>query len=422
MMLYNSYSWTRLLLQRLATAGLLLLLIAGCDSAGTSEEAPPPPRPLTATEKHVVDTDNTFGLKLLRATVDAETPSTNVFLSPISVSMALGMTLNGARGETRAAMETALEKQDLSPAEINDAYRGLIDLLEGLDSNVEMALANSIWYREGLPVKQAFIDTNRTHFDAKVAGLDFSAPTASDRINSWVNDETRGTISEIVSDQIPKRIVMYLINATYFKGQWRNQFDPAKTEKEPFHRADGSTVSVPMMEKTEDVVHPTYATKEFRAVDIAYGDSLYSMTILLPNKEASVREVVDSLDTETWTRLTERLSPQEFSRLKMPKFTLHYKKELSDVLTDLRMGVAFTDQANFRNIADTSLAISKVKHKTFLKVDEEGTEASGATSVGVRVTSAPPWFVVNRPFVVVIRENHSGTILFIGTVMDPTAG
>ena len=407
----------------LVVTGLLTLSGLGCDSAGPTEpKEAPPPRPLTATEQQTVNADNTFGLKLLRSTLAAEDGSNNVFLSPLSVSMALGMTLNGARGETRAAMETALEKQDLSPAEINNAYRGLIDLLEGLDPNVEVALANSIWYREGLPVKQAFIDTNRTHFDAEVTGLDFADPSAPDRINGWVNDETRGNIPEIVPNSIPSEIVMYLINATYFNGPWRDQFDPAKTEKEPFHRADGSTVSVPMMEKTEDVVHPTYATKEFRAVDIAYGDSLYSMTILLPNKEASVREVADSLDTETWTQVTEGLSPQSLSRLKMPKFMLRYEKDLNDVLTDLGMGIAFTGQANFRDIADMPLAISKVKHKTFLKVDEEGTEASGATSVEVRVTSAPPSFVVNRPFVVVIRENHSGTILFIGTVADPAAG
>jgi serpin B len=407
----------------LVVTGLLTLFGLGCDSAGPTEpKEAPPPRPLTAIEQQTVNADNTFGLKLLRSTLAAEDGSNNVFLSPLSVSMALGMTLNGARGETRAAMETALEKQDLSPAEINDAYRGLIDLLEGLDPNVEVALANSIWYREGLPVKQAFIDTNRTHFDAEVTGLDFADPSAPDRINGWVNDETRGNISEIVPDSIPPEIVMYLINATYFNGPWRDQFDPSKTEDGSFRRADGSTVTVPMMEKTENVQHPTYTTDQFRAVDIAYGDSLYSMTILLPNEETSVQEVVDSLDTETWTQVTEGLSPQSLSRLKMPKFTLRYEKTLNDVLTDLGMGVAFTNQANFRDIADTSLAISKVKHKTFLKVDEEGTEASGATSVEVRVTSAPPSFVVNRPFVVVIRENHSGTILFIGTVADPAAG
>ncbi len=406
----------------LVLTGLLAILGLGCDSAGPTEpKDAPPPRSLTATEQDVVDTDNSFGLTLLRATVEAEDPSKNVFLSPLSVSMALGMTLNGARGETRAAMETALEKQDLSPAEINDAYRGLIDLLEGLDPNVEVALANSIWYRQGLPVKQAFIDTNRTHFDAEVAALDFADPSAPDRINGWVNDETRGNIPEIVPNSIPPEIVMYLINATYFNGPWRDQFDPSNTEQDSFHRADGSTVTVPMMEKTEAVVHPTYTTDQFRAVDVAYGDSLYSMTVLLPNGETSVEEVVDSLDTETWTRVTEGLSPQSLSRLKMPKFTLRYEKTLKDVLTDLGMGIAFTDAANFRDIADTSLAISKVKHKTFLRVDEEGTEASAATSVSIGVTSAPPSFVVDRPFVVALRENHSGTILFVGTVMDPTA-
>jgi serpin B len=367
-----------------------------------------------------VDTDNTFGLKLLRSAVHAEEESTNVFLSPISVSMALGMTLNGARGDTRAAMEATLEKQGLAPSEINDAYRGLIDLLEGLDPNVEVDLANSIWYRESFPVRQAFIDTNRTHFDAEVEGLDFADPAASDQINGWVNDETRGNIPNIVPNQIPADVIMYLINATYFKGPWQDRFNPAKTSHETFHRADGSTVTVPMMEKTEDVVHPSYATDQFQAVDLAYGDSLYSMTVLLPHKEATVQDVVDGLDTETWTEVTEGLTPTMFGRLQLPKFTLRYKKTLNNILTDLGMGIAFTDQANFRGIADKPLAISEVKHKTFLQVDEEGTEASGVTSVGIRVTSAPPSFVVNRPFVVVLRERHSDTILFIGTVMDPT--
>jgi len=407
------------------TAGALLVLASGCDfgtaDSDRDDQDAPPPRPLTATEKQVVEADNAFGLKLLRSTVQSEGEPSNVFVSPISVSMALGMTLNGARGETREAMETALQKQNLSPDAINDAYRGLIDLLEGLDPNVEVALANSIWYRETLPVRQAFIDTNRVHFDAEVAGLDFSNPGASERINGWVNDATRGNIPDIVPAQIPPEIVMYLINATYFKAPWRTQFDPANTEDGPFHRADGSTAAVPMMTRSESVVHPYAQTEQFRAIDLAYGDSLYSMTILLPHEDTSVREVVDGLTPETWNRLTDQLAPKSFSRLQLPKFTLRYKKQLKDVLTDLGMGIAFTERANFRSIADTALAISKVTHKTFLRVDEEGTEASAATSVGVSVTSAPPSFIVDRPFLVVIRENHSGTILFIGTVVDPTA-
>jgi serine protease inhibitor len=412
------------LVRRLVAAGLLVFFGLGCDSTGPEDTADaPPPRPLTAAEDQVVDADNAFGLTLLRSTVDTEGTSKNVFLSPISVSMALGMTLNGARGETRSGMKAALEKQDLSPTDINDAYRGLIDLLEGLDPNVEVALANSIWYREGLPVKQAFIDTNRAHFDAEVEALDFADPSASDRINGWVNDQTRGNIEKIVPSQIPSNPVMYLINAIYFNGPWRDQFDPSNTAPEPFHRGDGSTVSVPMMEKTKNVVHPTYQAEQFRAVDIAYGDSLYSMTVLLPHEDASVQSVVDSLDTETWTEMTSGLSPQSLSRLKMPRFTLRYGKTLNDVLKDLGMGVAFTGRANFRGIADLSLAIDKANHKTFLRVDEEGTEASAATSVEIEpISSAPPSFVVDQPFVVAIREHHSGTSLFLGTIMDPTAG
>jgi len=404
MMAEARFHWFSPFVQRFVAVGLPLLLVAGCGGIGESE------------------TDNSFGLTLLRTTVEAEEEAKNIFLSPPSVSMALGMALNGARGETREAMETTLEKQDLSSTEINDAYRGLIDLLEGLDPKVEVALANSIWYREGLPVRQAFIDTNRAHFDAEVAGLDFSDPEASDRINGWVSDETHGNIPEIVPGQIPPDIVTYLINAAYFKGQWRTKFDSSKTQDGPFHLADGSTATVPMMERTEAVRPPYLRTEQFTAVDLAYGDSLYTMTMLLPHEESSVQEVVDSLDADTWGRVTEQMAPKELSVLKMPTFALRYEKDLNGILANLGMGIAFTNQANFRGIADTSLAISKVKHKTYLDVDEEGTEASAATSVGIGMTSVSPSFVADRPFVVAIRENHSGTILFIGTVMNPAAG
>ena len=398
-------------------------LAGGCDLAGsdTDTSAPAdPPRPLTAAEKDVVTADNAFGLSLFRETVRAEDGG-NVFLSPLSVSMALGMTLNGARGDTRAAMETALRKQDLDPDEINDAYRGLLDLLTTLDPSVEVSIANSIWHDNHFNVKQPFIDTNREHFDAEVAGLDFADPSASDRINNWVADATGGNIDAIVPRRIPGDLRMYLINATYFAGDWRVPFDPADTRERPFTRADGSTVSVPMMERTENVTHPFYRTDAFTAVDVAYGDSLYSMTLLVPRGDNTVQGLVDTLDTDTWARITDRMRPQGLSRLQMPKFTLEDERSLPRILRSLGMGIAFSDGANFRDIADANLAIDDVKHKTTLQVDEEGTEASAATAVGIGVVSGPPEVVVDRPFVVAIRENHSGTILFLGTVMDPTA-
>jgi len=410
----------------LSIGTVLLGLVAGCDLFAPSEDASTaPPRALTSTEKQVVASDQRFGLRLFRTAFQAGSEDANangnVLLSPVSVSMALGMTLNGARGETRTAMEEALEKQDLSPAEINDAYRGLIDLLEGLDPTVEMALANAIWYRRSLPVRPAFIDTNEVHFDAEVTGLDFSDPDASKRMNDWVKDKTQSNIERIVPSEIPKATMMYLMNATYFKGSWRAKFDPEKTEDAPFHLADGSTTSLPMMERTENVRPPYLQTEEFTAVDLAYGDSLFSMTVLLPREKHTVADVVDDLDAEQWSRITEKMRPRALRRLAMPRFTVRYEKTLNDILSALGMTVAFTHQANFRGIADTSLALDKVKHKTFLRVDEDGTEASAATSVGVGIVSADPAVVVDRPFVVAIRENHSGTILFLGAVMNPSA-
>ena len=406
-------------------AGVLLFgtaLLGGCDLAGSDTDASAPadpPRPLTANETQVVEADNAFGLSLFRETVRAENGGT-VLLSPLSVSMVLGMTLNGARGDTRTAMETALRKQDLAPAEINDAYRGLLDLLTTLDPSVEVSIATSIWH-DDVDVKQPFIDTNREHFDAEVAGLDFADPSASDRINTWVADATGGNIDAIVPGRIPDHLRMYLVNATYFAGDWRVPFDPADTRERPFIRADGSTVSVPMMERTESVTHPFYRTDAFTAVDVAYGDSLYAMTLLVPRGDNTVQGLVDTLDTETWARITDRMSPRSLSRLQIPKFTLEYERSLPRILRSLGMGIAFSDDANFRDIADANLAIDDVKHKTTLRVDEEGAEASAATAVGIGVVSVPPEVIVDRPFVVAIRENHSGTILFLGTVMDPTA-
>lgn len=400
-----------------------LLFVAGCGLTGSETDASAPadpPRALTAAEKQVVAADNEFGLSLFRETVGADAGE-NVFLSPLSVSMALGMTLNGARGETRAAMETALRKQDLAPGEINDAYRGLIDFLKGLDPSVQVAIANSIWHDSDFTVKQPFIDTNQEHFDAEVAGLDFADPSASKRINDWVAQATDDNIREIVPETIPDRMRMYLINATYFAGKWRVPFDPANTQERPFERADGSTVSVPMMERTEDVVHPVARTDAYTAVDIAYGDSLYSMTLLVPRGENTVEGLVDTLDADAWSRITDRMRSRELSRIQIPKFTLEYERSLNDILSSLGMGIAFSDAADFTDIADANLAITEVKHKTRLEVDEEGTEASAATSVGIGIVSLPPEVVVDRPFVVAIRENHSGTILFLGTVMDPTA-
>lgn len=397
------------------------LLTSACDV--NTPESDAPPRRLSAKEKRTVQSGNAFGLKLFRQVQAANENDPNLVLSPLSVSMALGMTLNGAEGETRAAMEKTLERSDLSASQINAAYRSLIDLLVDLDPSVDLKLANSIWHRETFTVEQAFLDTNRVHFDATVEALDFNSPQAVDRINQWVSTSTEGNIDEIVEGPIPSLTMMYLVNGVYFKGQWRQRFDAKKTEPAPFHRPDGSTSEVDMM-KIEDPRFPVNRTNQLTAVDLAYGDSLYTMTVVLPNEGVSVDSVVDDLDQQTWSRVTSDLSPQSLASFEMPKFTLDYKKELKKVLSSLGMERAFDPQrANFGGINPNQkdLHIENVTHKTHLQVNEEGTEASAATSVGIGVTSAPPKIRVDRPFAFVLREQHSGTILFIGSVTDPAA-
>ncbi len=405
----------------LVLALFVCFALASCDAAGP-EEGAEPPRALTAQEAQLVEAENRFGLALFEA-ISRDAPGENVFISPLSVSMALGMTLNGARGETRAAMEETLELAGLSQAEINASYRSLIGLLRGLDPGVTFTLANSIWYRQTFEVRQAFIDTSKKYFDAEVAALDFRSPEAPETINGWVSDNTQGKIEQIVQ-AIPSNVVMYLINAIYFKGTWQYQFDEEKTREAPFTRADGAEVTVDMMTLEEPTL-PYYRDEQVTAVELPYGDSLYAMTILLPRRGGNVDSLAARLDAGRWSETTGGLRGRELSALEMPRFTLEYKKKLNDVLKALGMEIAFDKRrANFGGINETlakKLYIDEVMHKAFIEVDEAGTEAAAATSVSIGITSAPPAVRIDRPFVFAIREHHSGTILFIGKVTDPTA-
>ena len=404
-------------------AGLLVLAAAWSCSGPTEPSERRLPRALTSQEADLVASDNLFGLKLFGAVCEAEPAEQNMLLSPLSVALALGMTLNGAAGETQAAMRVTLELAGLDEQEINEAYRSLIDLLRGMDPKVTVRIANSIWYRSGFPIAADFVLRNETCFDAVVEALDFSLPGAADIINAWVDEATSGLIDAIVKAPIPAEAVMYLINAIYFKGNWRQQFPAGKTEDAPFLLEGGGERTVPMM-RLEGATMPVYYGETFSALDLAYGDSLYSMTVLLPEAGHTAAEVVAALDQTTWSEVLDNLYPIEFAVIELPRFELEYEVELKDVLTALGMGVAFDPVAADFSRMDAGghpgLWIEKVKHKTFMKVDEKGTEAAAVTAV-VMIRSLPPVFRVERPFVLVIRERHSGTILFIGRMMDPGA-
>jgi len=403
---------------------LAVLLVYCGNSPSGPQQITGLPRELSLGEQGLIAADNVFGLKLFREIHGQEEGGANLFISPLSVAMALGMTYNGAAGTTQEAMQATLELHDLTLEEVNQAYRDLIDLLRGLDPAVEFTLGNSIWYREGLPVRQEFLDVNREYFDAEVTGLDFASPDAAPTINAWVADKTNGRIEQIVEAPISPELVMFLINAIYFKGMWTTEFDKELTRDAPFTLADGSQKQVETMFYPEPDSVLYYADSQVEVLDLVYGGRAYSMTIVLPAQGTDLAPIIESLDSEAWNRWVGGLAPRK-AIVAMPKFTLEYELEMNEVLRALGMEIAFEPfNADFSKIyqGPENLYISRVKHKTFVDVNEEGTEAAAVTSVEIGITSMPPMINVDRPFLFVIREKYSGTILFMGVMMDPAPG
>ena len=412
---------------RSAAAAALITLACGPAGPFTGPAAITAlPRALTSAEQRLIATDNRFALTLLgQVTADTRDAPRNLFLSPLSVAMALAMTTNGAAGSTEAAMRAALGLEGMTVAEVNEGYRGLIALLRGLDPRARFTLANSIWYRQELAVLQPFLDVTQQSYDARVAPLDFRSPTAAQTINAWVSEQTAGRITEIVEPVLPEAAVMYLINAIYFKGDWTQQFDRGRTAPRPFRLADGSTVSVPTMTHGREADVRVYRDATVEVLDLPYGGRAFSMTIVMPPEPAGIDALLASLTAQAWDGWIAGLDSTA-SEVYLPKFVLSSELLLNSTLTALGMGIAFDcdppDMADFTRMhVPQEVCITRVKHKSFVDVNEEGTEAAAVTAVEMGVTSAPAAIVVDRPFLFAIRETLSGTILFVGVMRNPAA-
>ena len=407
-------------------AALVLALAAACTDSPSGPSAVPDsltalPRTLSEGEQAAIASSNRFAFDLFRS-INRRFIDTNVFISPLSASFALGMTLNGADGETFEGMRQALRIDDTDRSVINDAYRDLIKLLLELDPSVDMRIANAIWYRNTFPFHRAFFDTVSHYFDARVAGLDFASPATVDRINAWVDTATAGKIPKVI-DGIDDSLVMLLMNAIYFKGSWRSQFDPAQTRTAPFATERGSSYSASMMHL--DAPHLALAhLNGVQAVDLPYGRAAFTMTAILPPAGTDVDAFIETLDQSKWDAIIGALHNTK-ADVYLPKFRMAWEDTLNDDLKAMGMENAFCEGcANFLRMSPVGdqLFISFVKQNTFVNVNEEGTEAAAVTTVGVGVTSLPPSIRFNRPFVFVIRERLSGTILFIGKVAVPVSG
>jgi serpin B len=395
-----------------------LAVVAACRTATEPSRDRAPlealPRALTSSEQKVVNAANDFSFSFFRQVSGAEKDA-NVFTSPLSASMALGMTMNGAAGATYDQMREALAFGGASETEINQGYKGLISLLRGLDPAVTFRIANSIWYRNDFPFHQSFLDAGKSWFDAEVTALDFASPAAVTTINDWVRSTTAGKIPSIL-DGIDRNHVMFLINAIYFKGAWREPFDPALTTNAQFRGVAGNQ-PMRLMHRNGKILY--LATPDFEAADLPYGNSAFTMTIVLPREGKSVEALATSLQGSTWSSWTGQLR-EVLIDLYLPRFKLEWERKLKDDLKALGMRDAFVGNvADFTRMSPLGrkLYVSEVKQKSYVDVNEEGTEAAAVTKVAGGITSAPPAMRVDRPFLFVIRERLSGTVIFMGKIV-----
>jgi serpin B len=373
---------------------------------------------LTKSEEILAKGSNTFAFGLLRSIAAAGEGSDHIFVSPLSAGLAFGMLSNGAAGDTFDEIGRTFGFADISNEDINNYYLKMLTELKAADKKVALESANSIWIRNGFPVLDAFVKVNKEKYDAEVRNEDFSNPATLAMINAWCAEKTHGKIDRII-DELPEDAVMCLMNALYFKGIWSKPFDKAFTlDNTPFYNEDGTTTPVSMMHKERMA---RYAAGEgFEMVELPYGNEAFSMMLLLPEKGSTVTSVAESLDATVWDDCLARLWKCEVD-LRFPRMSIKYEIELNDVLKSMGMPLAFDElKADFSRInPDRPLYISKVVQKTTLDINEEGTEAAAVTVivVGDMLSPGPPERVTmtfDRPFLLFIRENSTGVILFAG--------
>lgn len=360
---------------------------------------------------------NIFGIDVFKILAQEE-GNRNIFISPPSIALTLSMVYNGANGETKNAIQKTLQFQNLNIITINQESLSLINSLKNPDTKVELSMANSIWARKNIYFKRNFLDLVSGYFNAEVSTLDFSNESAPRTINSWVSKNTKGKISVIVSPPIPDNMVMYLINAVYFKGSWTTEFDKKLTESRNFTAGDGSSRKHSLMRQHGNMAY--FETNDFQSVNLPYGNNKrLGMYVFLPK---NLNSFIQSLDIDKWNDWMKQYRETEGTIL-LPRFKIEYEKGLIPILTKLGMGIAFTNQADLTGIGN-NLTISEVKHKTYVDVNEEGTEAAAITSVGVGTTSIQPekktfYMEANRPFFFAIRDNQTREVLFLGVLQNP---
>jgi serine protease inhibitor len=399
---------------------ITLLVISSCDKDRNNEDLKD--INLNSKQKSLVISGNTFSINLLKAISEDEAPTDNYMISPLSISLALAMTANGAKNNTLDEMLNVMGFENSDIDDFNEFFRLIVYELLNLDNKVTLTIANSIWYRDSFAPLQSFLDTNEEYYNAEISALDFSHTDAVNIINQWVSDATNRKIGGIIQS-IPNDVLMYLINAIYFYGQWQYEFDKSQTKERDFYLSSGESIKVTMMEMEADLKY--FDAGNMQMIEIPYGKGNFVMNVILPPNGVSPTQLLSDFDYSSWAEWTSGLYEKEVV-LYMPKFKFEYSKSLVSALQSLGMIDLFNEIASdLSGINGTGgLFVSDVKHKTFIDVNEEGTEAAAVTATEVGTTSVNPdmpiYINLNRPFVFIIREISTEVILFAGVVSDPS--
>lgn len=398
-------------MKKIVSSAILAVMIAvpvlGCDKE--------------ATVKNVSEANNSFAIKVYKKLQNKEG---NFFISPYSITSALAMTYAGADGKTAEEMASVLSIKDV--ADPHAEYKKLrLDL--NSEKEVKLHVANSLWPQKGYPFLKEYLTFSKDNYDVDIKALDFAKKSEKARttINSWVSEKTVEKIPELIPEGVLNALTkMVLVNAIYFKGDWKTPFNKKATTTETFYADGGKTVKTKLMFK--NAKYPYKEELGLQVLELPYSGDNLSMVVLLPNKKDGIKDLEKALTAENLTQWMSGLQTKKVN-VHFPRFTLKSGFSLAKQLAKMGMSSAFNQStADFSKMdgKKNNLFIGDVIHKTFIAVDEEGTEAAGATAVVMRAYAVRPEetpdFRADRPFIYLIKENRSNTVLFLGRFSTPT--
>ncbi len=362
-----------------------------------------------------------FSFDFYREIARSEKKDNNFCTSPFSLSCCLGMVMNGTDGKTYTEMQQTLGFVGFDYQQINEYMQMMQTELPKLDGRVIFTNANSLWIKDHFPIFPSFVKQTKTYYDAEVYNEPFDGGTLR-KINDWCNTKTNGLIPEIINNIMPET-VSFLINALYFKGMWKNEFNKSDTRDEPFYCSNGRTVDVPTMKQEQTL--RSYTDEQVVVVELPYGNEAFSMVVFKatdPQKQ-TIDAIIQQLDEKTWTKWNKQMTPRGII-LYLPRFLIKSEFDLIPNMQQLGIHDAFYTNANFKKMSDTNLYISLLKQKTFLELNEAGTEAAAVTVAGINYTSSSekpsiPEVRFNHPFGYILQEKSTGAILFAGRINLP---